>query len=643
MMRWTIGLGLMAMLLAGAGAWAAEGESILADDRENADWKVDNTTATFAGRGDAVLVIDSASYRSAPLTLTIDANIESVQLKSGSRRIELPLDGDGPTHTITLIGGDEAQVLVDGQPSSAAGRTWQRIAGKSKIDLILPNAGKAKVSWQRGATPTTGEGDLPTVAGVATAGEPVAAGRIKRALVRLRMPTDVPGVAIAGQAIVIGPHGVMLARAHVLVGAESVEAVLPLGEPVALRILAVDPARDLVLLRMDPTNDRWQTVVEAMEIAPEAAAEKSEVWAAGVDTNGRYVLGRAQVEAVKLNEALSPALQQQLGGVAGMQWIETDLPASAAVSGGPLVDAYGRLVGINAWVWPDQVEGGLAMSTKDVAAWRDATDSFASLPMAEVQKMLSDAALARTTFPILQTKGRFDPQNLQRTVNRAEQAGICPQCKGEAKVQVRRQTGYRTSGNLRVPVYEMQDVDCRRCGGTGLTEPRVVFSVMADVAGALAFADRSDPDFGRISQWTQDMLTTIGKRQTVFLATTLNSEMAARLADDRIKPGKPLAAVGWIMPLKSKTDGAEQHTVAKITGGSGERTIILREMDLPTSGRRQTAMVGGLLAGYVVDAEGQRVPVVQKGYAIPVPSEGIEEPASERTERRSTSRYRSGF
>lgn len=656
---WTMGLLAVA-------CWGGEGESILTDDRANGDWSVSGNEATWTGSGSKrgpTMVIDSASFASGPLMLLIEGGGNEFVVTSGSRKIVIPL-GEGASHSLTLTGGKNASVQADGQAVDSAQRMWERICGKASIELTFPGvtgattAGGVKVSWQRGAGGVASTD--PLVANLPGAGvvggEQLALDRAKQAMLRLRIDTSVPGLSVFGQAIVIDANGMMITRAHLLREATAVWALLPLGDAVAVRVLSVDAvgaggALDVAILRLDPTSDRWQKSVQPLDVAQDVPSAGAEVFAMGANPSGRFVLGKAKVQQTQLTESLSPALGKQLGvggSGGGGRWIVTDLPVSIDASGGALVDGLGRLMGLNVWVWPGQMQGGLATSASQVDALRQSVDAFSSMSMEQVRKA-AGAAIGRSTFPVLITSGQFDPQRLQRATNHANDTTICVQCKGEGHLTVQRQVGY-TPGTMRKPIYESRDLPCSRCEGTGLNHAGVVFDVLAEVAGSLAFVKREDEDFKRIEQWTEQTLGEIGKRHTVELAKALNDQADGRMAEaggaGKLAVGQPVVVLGWMDKLKLEGE-AEDPMVVKLTDGAKEQTIILRDVDLTpgspgSSGRAtrtKTALVGGLLAGYVTDASNQRVPVLQKCFVISVPSEGLTEPAKDRNDRTRPSRY----
>lgn len=149
-----------------------------------------------------------------------------------------------------------------------------------------------------------------------------------------------------GSGVVIDPDGLIVTNAHVLAGADRVQVTLPSdaapaaqdgsgGRVTAIvnaRVLGVDAEADVALLKVPLTG------------LPHLSLEGS-----GPVQQGQMVLAFGSPmgldDSVTLGLVSSPA--RQFDPEEPIAYIQTDAPINPGSSGGPLVDAHGRIVGIN--------------------------------------------------------------------------------------------------------------------------------------------------------------------------------------------------------------------------------------------------------------------------------------------------------
>ncbi len=149
-----------------------------------------------------------------------------------------------------------------------------------------------------------------------------------------------------GSGVVIGRDGLIVTNAHVLAGAERVQVTFPLDAlpatqdrpggsmtaTVGARVLGVDAEADLALIK-----------------APLTGLRHLSLDAPGSVHQGQVVLAFGSPmgldDSVTLGVVSSPA--RQLDPEDPIAYVQTDAPINPGSSGGPLVDAQGRLVGIN--------------------------------------------------------------------------------------------------------------------------------------------------------------------------------------------------------------------------------------------------------------------------------------------------------
>ena len=138
-----------------------------------------------------------------------------------------------------------------------------------------------------------------------------------------------------GSGVIISPEGYILTANHVVEGADSVKVALPSGEfKVDARVVGTDPMTDVALLKIESKKPLAAIVL--------ADSDKLEV--------GDLVLAVGNPFAV--GQTVTMGIVSGLGrggfGITGYEdFIQTDAAINPGNSGGALVDAQGRLVGIN--------------------------------------------------------------------------------------------------------------------------------------------------------------------------------------------------------------------------------------------------------------------------------------------------------
>lgn len=155
--------------------------------------------------------------------------------------------------------------------------------------------------------------------------------------VRIGRPPG-PGRASVGAGVVWHPDGLILTNAHVARG--DVSVVLADGRARPARLVARDPERDLAALVVDACGLPAAVIGESRALRV-----------------GELVL--AVGHPFGLARALSAGLVHAVDG----RVIQADLRLAPGNSGGPLADARGRVVGLNA-----MIVGGLAVAVPSEVA-----------------------------------------------------------------------------------------------------------------------------------------------------------------------------------------------------------------------------------------------------------------------------------
>lgn len=151
--------------------------------------------------------------------------------------------------------------------------------------------------------------------------------------------SQTPGDADGGSATPVAPDGYFLTADHVLSGLDGRRAFVlyrqgPRMAPHPARVVWRSASTDLALLHIDAETPRYFQWTDATKWLP----AETPVMHGGVATGRRSGWGR-------LGTHIPPE-----GTFSGATKFKIDIPLQPGDSGGPIVDAYGNLVGINSAV-----------------------------------------------------------------------------------------------------------------------------------------------------------------------------------------------------------------------------------------------------------------------------------------------------
>jgi len=136
-----------------------------------------------------------------------------------------------------------------------------------------------------------------------------------------------------GSAVILRPDGYLLTNNHVVAGADGILVALQDGREAIAELIGTDPETDLAVLKIDLPD------LPAVVISP---AEQQRTGDVVMAIGNPFGLGQTITMGI-----ISATGRNQLGLNTYEDFIQTDAAINQGNSGGALIDAYGRLIGIN--------------------------------------------------------------------------------------------------------------------------------------------------------------------------------------------------------------------------------------------------------------------------------------------------------
>jgi S1-C subfamily serine protease len=230
--------------------------------------------------------------------------------------------------------------LANGAARDTLGPEW--LAGRNGG---ASEGGGAVLAPDRGAA--EGDDDLLDAYSRAVVG---AAARVGPSVVNLavtgevrtqRGPFEVRG---AGSGFILTPDGYILTNNHVVERARQLEAALPDGRTFAAEVVGTDPATDLAVVRI---QGNYGTSFPAVELGDSERLRVGQLAIAIGNPHGLQTSVTAGVISALGRTLPAPNGRRLIENV-----IQTDAPLNPGNSGGPLVDARGRVIGVNTAIAP---------------------------------------------------------------------------------------------------------------------------------------------------------------------------------------------------------------------------------------------------------------------------------------------------
>jgi S1-C subfamily serine protease len=143
----------------------------------------------------------------------------------------------------------------------------------------------------------------------------------------------------SGSGVIVTPDGYALTNSHVVHACAGLEATLSDGQTLFADLVGDDPATDLALFRLSSTAS------SGLPYAPLGDSNALRVGDFVIAAGSPFGLTRTVTCGIV--SALGRSLRSELNARLIEGVIQTDAPLNPGNSGGPLLDAEGRVVGIN--------------------------------------------------------------------------------------------------------------------------------------------------------------------------------------------------------------------------------------------------------------------------------------------------------
>ena len=136
-----------------------------------------------------------------------------------------------------------------------------------------------------------------------------------------------------GSGVIINSDGYVLTNNHVIQGADAIQVSLKDGRSSTATVIGTDPETDIALLKIDLDN---------LPVISIGDSEQLEIGDVVLAIGNPFGVGQTVTMGI-----VSATGRTQLGINTFENFIQTDAAINPGNSGGALVDAYGRLIGIN--------------------------------------------------------------------------------------------------------------------------------------------------------------------------------------------------------------------------------------------------------------------------------------------------------
>ncbi|MEX2044272.1 MAG: trypsin-like peptidase domain-containing protein [Opitutus sp.] len=163
-----------------------------------------------------------------------------------------------------------------------------------------------------------------------------------------------------GSGVIVSPDGYILTNNHVIEGADELRVALSDGRELIARVIGSDPKTDIAVIKVDAGQ---------LPVVTLADSDRLRVGDVVFAVGNPLGVGQAVTMGIVSAKNRNVRILEDVGGYE--DFIKTDAAINMGNSGGALVDARGRLVGINsAIISPSRGNIGIGLAVPiNLAAW----------------------------------------------------------------------------------------------------------------------------------------------------------------------------------------------------------------------------------------------------------------------------------
>jgi Do/DeqQ family serine protease len=163
-----------------------------------------------------------------------------------------------------------------------------------------------------------------------------------------------------GSGVIVSPDGYILTNNHVIEGADELRVALSDGRELIATVIGSDPKTDIAVIKIEGTQ---------LPVVTLADSDKLRVGDVVFAVGNPLGVGQAVTMGIVSAKNRTVRILEDVGGYE--DFIQTDAAINMGNSGGALVDARGRLVGINsAIISPSRGNIGIGLAVPiNLAAW----------------------------------------------------------------------------------------------------------------------------------------------------------------------------------------------------------------------------------------------------------------------------------
>jgi hypothetical protein len=222
------------------------------------------------------------------------------------------------------------------------------------------------------------------------------------------------------------------------------------------------------------------------------------------------------------------------------------------------------------------------------------------------------AGTPATTWPSLPDLQSATPAELQKCAAALRSQMECDDCNGSGKITTRKKVGERKGGHFKYPEYKNVTSDCELCDGSGYGDWDDIQRELERVTAAICDLDTSNPQASQKLAFAESVLRELLIHDPKALTPKLNRLHEAELRAGRGAPGD-LVIVVVEDPIQNFPGIPASARLVRLK--SSLTPIVL---DNPKSAAKGVGvgLLGGRLAGYHKDSQGNVYPVLQHGFIV---------------------------